>query len=62
MSFLYCYLSLLLFCIILQTKKVVEEVPLKRMDRLSATETEIGHASVTDRRKSEEKNMEMPLK
>ena len=39
----------------------LEEVPVKRMDRPSATETERGRASETDRRKSA-KNMEMPLK
>ena len=39
----------------------IEEVPVKRMDRPSATETERGRASETDRRKSA-KNMEMPVK
>ena len=42
-------------------KKYLEEVPVKRMDRPSATETKRGRASETGRRKSE-KNMEMPLK
>ena len=39
----------------------VEEVPVKRMDRPSATETERGCASETDGQKSA-KNIEMPLK
>ena len=39
----------------------VEEVPVKRMDRPNATETERGSASETDRWKSA-KNMEVPLK
>ena len=42
-------------------KITVEEVPVKRMDRPRATETERGRAFETDRRKSA-KNMEMPLK
>ena len=41
--------------------KVVEEVPVKWMDRPSATEMERGRASEMDGRKSA-KNMEMPLK
>ena len=39
----------------------VEEVPVKWMDRPSATEMERGPASEMDRRKSA-KNMEMPQK
>ena len=39
----------------------LEEVPVKLMDRPSATETESGRASETDRLKSA-KNMEMTLK
>ena len=38
-----------------------EEVPVKRMGRPSAPETERGRASETDRPKRA-KNMEMPLK
>ena len=38
------------------TKKTVEQVPVKRMDRPSATETERGRASETDRRKSAKKH------
>ena len=41
--------------------KNYKEVPLKRMDGLSATETEGGRASEMDRRKSA-KSLEMPLK
>ena len=40
---------------------MLEEVPAKRMDRPSATETERGRASETDKRKSAKK-MEIPLK
>ena len=40
---------------------MLEEVPVKRMDRPSATETERGCASEMDIRKSA-KNIEMPLK
>ena len=43
------------------TQNVMEEVPLKWMDRPSATEMERGHASEMDRLKSV-LNMEMPLK
>ena len=39
----------------------IEEVPVKRMDRPSAKETERGRASEMDRMKSA-KNMEIPLK
>ena len=39
----------------------VEEVPVKWMDRPSATEMDGGHASEMDRQKSA-KNMETPLK
>ena len=46
----------------MEHKNILEEVTMKRTDRPSATETERGRASETDRRKSEKKNMEMPLK
>ena len=36
--------------------KKIEEVPVKRMDRPCATETERGRASETDRRKSAKKH------
>ena len=39
----------------------INDVPVIRMDRPSAAETERGHASEMDRRKSA-KNIEMPLK
>ena len=39
----------------------LEEVPVKRMDRPSATETERGRASETDIGKNA-KDVEMPLK
>ena len=40
---------------------MLEEVPVKWMDRPSATDTERGRASKLDRQKIA-KNMEMPLK
>ena len=42
-------------------EELLKEVPLKWIDRPSATEMERGRASEMDRRKSA-KNMEMPLK
>ena len=42
-------------------KIIVEEVPVKWMDRPSATEMERGRASEMDKRKSAKKKMVMPL-
>ena len=50
-----------MWCLSVKYIIYIEEVPVKRMDRPNATETERRRASETDRQKSA-KNMEMPLK
>ena len=58
---LFLLLAQAFLVILLSPNNQVEEVPLKWMDRPSATEMERGRASEMDRRTSA-KNMEMPLK